>query len=338
MNKTINRADSENDTITASIQGALSVLILMVLWYILSIIWHIKTQRGINQWKKFQLPMVVLVSALAFLCSAVAYNVSLYIPAITLNNYNSLNFSYQQQCSTSCAISRRTWYFSFTVSEILVYIYLWLRLKLYYYKSYTPATRSTCYIKLIWICLAHIIATGLVLIVQCFSMQYECIDLSCSIKITKSFAETLTVLTSCAVLTMHLFILGLTVSLLLKQWREWQNGPGHVPSISKHIRKSCTEKVIKLSKKRKRNPRKGCTEKVIKLSKNRIWKALKRLVITTAICVVSDIVCFTVSALLKDRTRIFFVELTLMFNLLIVLSTFPRRWKTLFPFKGKVLR
>lgn len=339
-------------------QCVLGVLIFLSTWYVLAFAYHLLHTRTYANGRRFStvktakpkttniLTRVVLLSGVLILLVLIFHNMILYIPKLTMDedgwndtrvtnwtiesgcneNLDGLNSTItysnwsctddsetcrqRKQCDKMCTVSMNTWWVLFVIAESAVYFYFWARMKLYYYKITSPADRSKCFTALVYICLVYLVA-GIVFICWNYIKPYNCSEGICSERVDDGVTMHF-IITTFSVFVGHVFILVLIASVVYKQ-RSQHELPRHSGSASMRVSQG---------------------------SIMRLQNAIKKLLLLTSICVISDMVFMSLGFYTKDllprAVRSLFYESSLLINMFVVVFTFNNPKGILFPWTIKV--
>ena len=126
-------------------QALLFVLLILALWYTSTVGIYLKKKLNISklpnqQSQKHILLKVMLLSGTLCLMSLILHNFILYIPTITMENCDGRYNICKHACDDMCTYGMNAWWVLFVAAESTVYLYLWIRMKLFYYKMTEDGT------------------------------------------------------------------------------------------------------------------------------------------------------------------------------------------------------
>ena len=261
------------DLVSALDGSLVLVYLIAIIWFVFTITMYLKRSDSLSMKTLFSLKTnksllkMIIFSGLFCILYLLLQLLFLLIPFLPeLTDYNSI-------CDTVADIR----FVLFMMTQLMIYLYLWMRMKLCY-KTYAKINgRSGCFVALIWICLGFLLLSfATVLISSPFGTFYvfenkKCIYIHEEEVATQVFGFVIIAL----VILSQTSILMLITSVLLKQ--------------KNNIRSQ--------------NPESGILrQQADRVSRNRLYLTLKKLVVCSSLSIVTDVLMTVVNVCVRKTT------------------------------------
>jgi len=273
------------------------VFLLVAVCYVSSIANYLKKSGDIsvNTLCKFGKESMLKMLMLSGVFSIVILLVSVIFVRIPFLQLGNKDFA--------CDFTSDVMFFLYGLAQLMIYLYLWMRMKFYYEKYAETNTRSRCFVALTWISLELLLLIfSTLFIVNTYptSYMYDQESKQCIFNPTGTQHLVVVSLGIIMVVTVsQLMILALIVSVLLKQRRSIKSD----------------------------GPSSTSVERVSSGSRARLYLALKKLVFYTSLSIASDVSMTIIGMTLhaNDFSVMITINMVGLFvNLSLMIGTFGR--------------
>ena len=283
-------------------QAITAVQLVLGMWYVTVLTMYLVKNKAfckftIRRFDKFVMPKMMLFAGVLYLCRLILTDVAIHVPYMGL-----------QRCDLACEISTDAVVAVYTSAMLLVYTYLWIRMKvLFNTLKELQKTESFAFQTLTWIALAYMIISFLsITVFYIYPTSYICKENGCVARIENQEQYLVFAFIAIAVDgSADLFILVLIIRLLVK-----------IRNSSKNLHKSTEGE-----------------------SHRKLGKAMKKLVVGAMICVISDLTV-AITQVVIDPTAIATLHhlpygIALFIKLVAVIWTSNDFNDILFPFRRR---